>query len=75
MYVVTSPSTGEMVKMFSPRARVCVCVSGCGGYADNKVGAVSTTGHGEAIMRVTLARLILFHMEQGRTTHTLADSE
>lgn len=34
---------------------------------------MSTTGHGEAIMKVTLARLILFHMEQGNThqyTHT-----
>lgn len=40
-------------------------VSGSGGYADNMSGAVSTTGHGEAIMKVTLARHILFHMEQG----------
>lgn len=58
--------------------RVCLCLSGCGGYADNKVGAVSTTGHGEAIMKVTLARLILFHMEQGNThrvhSHTRSSS-
>ncbi|XP_048701156.2 isoaspartyl peptidase/L-asparaginase isoform X1 [Caretta caretta] len=40
-------------------------VIGSGGYADNLVGAVSATGHGESIMKVTLARLILFHMEQG----------
>lgn len=40
-------------------------VIGCGGYADNHTGAVSPTGHGEAIMKVTLSRLILFHMEQG----------
>ncbi|XP_044866034.1 isoaspartyl peptidase/L-asparaginase-like isoform X4 [Mauremys mutica] len=39
-------------------------VIGSGGYADNLVGAVSATGHGESIMKVTLARLILFHMEQ-----------
>lgn len=45
------------------------CVLGSGGYADNNIGAVSTTGHGEAIMKVTLARLILFHMEQGKA-HT-----
>ena len=45
-----------------------VCVSGCGGYADNKTGAVSPTGHGEAIMKVTLSRLILFHMEQGTSS-------
>lgn len=46
-----------------------ICVPGCGGFADNQMGAVSTTGHGEAIMKVTLARLILFHMEQGTDTH------
>lgn len=45
----------------------CSVFSGSGGYADNQVGAVSTTGHGEVIMKVTLARLILFHMEQGDT--------
>lgn len=38
---------------------------GSGGYADNSVGATSTTGHGESIMKVILARLTLYHMEQG----------
>lgn len=48
-----------------------MCGPGCGGYADNSVGAVSTTGEGEAIMKVTLARLVLFYMERGKThTHT-----
>lgn len=28
---------------------------GCGGYADNAVGACSTTGHGESIIKVMLA--------------------
>lgn len=42
--------------------------SGSGGYADNSIGGVSTTGSGEDIARVVLARLILFHMEQGRYT-------
>ncbi|PIK50246.1 asparaginase-like 1 protein-like protein [Apostichopus japonicus] len=40
---------------------------GSGGYADNSIGGVSTTGSGEDIARVVLARLILFHMEQGHT--------
>lgn len=45
---------------------VCLpCKPGCGGYADNSSGAVSCTGHGESILKVTLARLILSHMEQG----------
>ncbi|XP_074531973.1 isoaspartyl peptidase/L-asparaginase isoform X1 [Halichoeres trimaculatus] len=53
---------------------VCVFVSGCGGYADNSSGAVSTTGHGETIMKVVLARLILFHMEQGQSAEAASDS-
>ncbi|KAK3092679.1 hypothetical protein FSP39_005815 [Pinctada imbricata] len=36
-----------------------------GGYADNTSGAVSTTGHGESIVKVCLARQITFNMEQG----------
>jgi len=39
---------------------------GSGGYADAEVGAVSSTGHGEAIAKVTLARLALWLMEAGR---------
>ncbi|XP_061601224.1 isoaspartyl peptidase/L-asparaginase [Cololabis saira] len=42
-------------------------VIGCGGYADNSLGAVSCTGHGESILKVTLARLILSHVEQGKS--------
>uniref|UniRef100_H3BWC3 Isoaspartyl peptidase/L-asparaginase n=1 Tax=Tetraodon nigroviridis TaxID=99883 RepID=H3BWC3_TETNG len=42
-------------------------IIGCGGYADNLSGAVSCTGHGESILKVTLARLILSHMEQGKS--------
>ncbi|XP_066536060.1 isoaspartyl peptidase/L-asparaginase [Hoplias malabaricus] len=47
-------------------------VIGSGGYADNRSGAVSCTGHGESILKVTLARLILFHMDQGRTASDAA---
>ncbi|XP_042189415.1 isoaspartyl peptidase/L-asparaginase [Callorhinchus milii] len=48
-------------------------VIGSGGYADNQVGAVSTTGHGESILKVTLARLIIYHMEQGASPGKAAD--
>nr|XP_002121188.1 isoaspartyl peptidase/L-asparaginase [Ciona intestinalis] len=40
-------------------------LSGCGGFADNESAAVSTTGHGESIMKVNLARLIAMHVEHG----------
>ncbi|KAK7148654.1 hypothetical protein R3I93_012864 [Phoxinus phoxinus] len=47
-------------------------IIGSGGYADNRSGAVSCTGHGESILKVTLARLILFHMEQGDSSTAAA---
>ncbi|KAL5277588.1 hypothetical protein ACFFRR_002672 [Megaselia abdita] len=37
-------------------------ILGCGTYADNEVGGVSTTGHGETIMRYNLAQRILSEM-------------
>lgn len=40
-------------------------IIGAGGYADNKIGAVSTTGHGEAIAKVCLAKYIITQMENG----------
>lgn len=42
-------------------------IIGSGGYADNLSGAVSCTGHGESILKITLARLILSHIEQGKS--------
>ncbi|XP_078460861.1 isoaspartyl peptidase/L-asparaginase isoform X1 [Lampetra planeri] len=47
---------------------------GSGGYADNQLGAVSTTGDGESIMRVVLARLVLFNVQQGMSLEEAADS-
>ncbi|CAG2181973.1 unnamed protein product, partial [Oppiella nova] len=35
-------------------------IVGAGGYADNTCGAVSTTGHGEALMRTCLARHVMY---------------
>lgn len=39
---------------------------GSGGYADDYVGAISTTGHGETIMRYNLAHRILADMANGQ---------
>lgn len=38
---------------------------GCGGLADNTLGGVSTTGHGESITRVTLANRVLSLLKGG----------
>ncbi|CAL8255161.1 unnamed protein product [Lota lota] len=70
--IACATSTGGMLNKMEGRVGDTACI-GCGGYADNRVGAVSPTGHGEAIMKVTLARLILFHMEQGLSSHEGSD--
>ncbi len=46
---------------------------GSGGYADSRVGGVSTTGHGESIMKVNLARLVLNYVEAGMRIQEAAD--
>ncbi|XP_072292931.1 isoaspartyl peptidase/L-asparaginase [Eucyclogobius newberryi] len=70
--VACATSTGGILNKMSGRVGDTPCV-GSGGYADDAVGGVSTTGHGEAIMKVVLARLILFHMEQGRSVEEASD--
>ncbi len=50
-----------------------VPIVGSGGYADNKVGGVSSTGHGESIMKVNLARLVLTYVEAGDSIQEAAD--
>ncbi|XP_042592949.1 isoaspartyl peptidase/L-asparaginase isoform X1 [Cyprinus carpio] len=70
--IACATSTGGMINKMEGRVGDTPCV-GCGGYADNNIGAVSPTGHGEAIMKVTLSRLVLFHMEQGKTPEEASD--
>ncbi|XP_023509972.1 isoaspartyl peptidase/L-asparaginase [Equus caballus] len=70
--VAYATSTGGIVNKMVGRVGDTPCI-GSGGYADNDIGAVSTTGHGESIMKVNLARLALFHMEQGKTLEEAAD--
>ncbi|XP_060782015.1 isoaspartyl peptidase/L-asparaginase isoform X2 [Neoarius graeffei] len=59
-------STGGIINKMEGRVGDTPCV-GAGSYADNHIGAVSATGHGEAILKINLSRLILFHMEQGKS--------
>ncbi|XP_076017052.1 isoaspartyl peptidase/L-asparaginase isoform X2 [Genypterus blacodes] len=70
--VACATSTGGILNQMEGRVGDTPII-GSGGYADNNVGAVSTTGHGEAIMKVTLAKLILFHMEQGQSVEAASD--
>ncbi|KAL4671943.1 hypothetical protein H8957_010014 [Semnopithecus entellus] len=70
--VAYATSTGGIVNKMVGRVGDTPCV-GAGGYADNDIGAISTTGHGESILKVNLARLTLFHIEQGKTVEEAAD--
>merc|ERR1719351_581352 len=40
-------------------------IIGSGGYCDSNIGAVSSTGHGEAISKVCLARHLTGLLDQG----------
>ena len=50
-----------------------VPIVGSGGYADNKIGGASSTGHGESIMKVNLARLVLTYLEAGNPIQEAAE--
>uniref|UniRef100_A0A8C5QW39 Isoaspartyl peptidase/L-asparaginase n=1 Tax=Leptobrachium leishanense TaxID=445787 RepID=A0A8C5QW39_9ANUR len=71
--VACATSTGGISNKMVGRVGDTSCI-GSGGYADNAIGAVSTTGDGESIMKVVLARLILYHMEQGKTPEEATDA-
>ncbi|GCB76174.1 hypothetical protein scyTo_0015444 [Scyliorhinus torazame] len=71
--VACATSTGGLSNTLMGRIGDTPCI-GSGGYADNLSGAVSTTGTGEAIMKITLARLITFNMERGMSPAEAADT-
>ncbi|XP_006899931.1 PREDICTED: isoaspartyl peptidase/L-asparaginase [Elephantulus edwardii] len=70
--VAYATSTGGIINKMVGRVGDSPCV-GSGGYADNNIGAISTTGHGESILKVNLARLTLFHVEQGKSLEEAAN--
>lgn len=47
----------------------CGIYSGCGGYCDNEIGAISTTGHGESITKVCLASRVINSMDRGKSPY------
>merc|ERR1719334_263580 len=65
--VACCTSTGGITRQIAGRVSDSGLV-GSGGYADNYSAAISTTGHGEAIMKVNLARLIsMRHADDGNS--------
>jgi beta-aspartyl-peptidase (threonine type) len=45
---------------------------GCGFYADDQLGGASSTGWGESIAKVLLARLALHHLQEQSDPHDAA---
>jgi L-asparaginase / beta-aspartyl-peptidase len=65
--VAAATSTGGMVNKLAGRVGDSP-ILGAGTYADDRSGACSTTGHGEAMMRVCLAKTIV----EGLSARTIA---
>lgn len=71
--VAAATSTGGMTGKYTGRVGDTPLL-GSGTYADNRVGAVSTTGYGEYIMRFSLAKDILSRMRYlGETASDATD--
>jgi L-asparaginase / beta-aspartyl-peptidase len=66
-------STGGTLHKYPGRVGDSAIV-GCGCYADNAAGAVSTTGHGESIMKVVLAKAANDFVAAGKTPQAAADA-
>lgn len=69
--LAAATSTGGITGKLPGRVGDCPII-GSGAYADNTVGAVSTTGEGEFIMRVCLARRVGELLEKGKTAQQAA---
>ncbi|XP_038071522.1 isoaspartyl peptidase/L-asparaginase-like [Patiria miniata] len=48
-------------------------IIGSGAYCDNAAGTASTTGHGESIAKVTLARRVVYNMQNGHSAQQAAE--
>ncbi len=70
--LASGTSTGGTLYKFPGRVGDSALI-GCGCYADNLVSAVSTTGHGESIMKVVLAKTANDFVAAGRSPQEAAD--
>jgi beta-aspartyl-peptidase (threonine type) len=63
-HVAAATSTGGIARKLAGRVGDSAVI-GAGTYADDRAGAVSATGSGEAIMRCTLARAVADDLRRG----------
>lgn len=64
--LAAATSTGGRARKLVGRSSD-TCMIGSGTYADDNVGAVSTTGHGETVAKFCLAHAIIRDMDYGKT--------
>jgi beta-aspartyl-peptidase (threonine type) len=69
--LASGTSTGGTMYKYPGRVGDSALV-GCGCYADNDTSAVSTTGHGESIMKVVLAKTANDFVASGKLPHDAA---
>ncbi|RLC70214.1 MAG: hypothetical protein DRI81_19390 [Chloroflexi bacterium] len=70
--LAVATSTGGMFNKHPGRVGDSPLV-GCGAYADNRTGAVSATGEGEALMKVVISKAACDFMAGGMTAQEAAD--
>jgi len=70
--LASGTSTGGTLFKYPGRVGDSALV-GCGCYADNASAAISTTGHGESIMKVVLAKTANDLVRFRKVTQTAAD--
>ena len=70
--LASGTSTGGTLFKYPGRVGDSALV-GCGCYADNNTAAVSSTGHGESIMKVVLAKTASDFVSAGRSPQAAAD--
>jgi beta-aspartyl-peptidase (threonine type) len=70
--IAAATSTGGMTGKMVGRVGD-VPIVGCGGYADNRIGGASATGHGESIIKVNMTKLVLNYAEAGNPIQDATD--
>jgi len=70
--LAAATSTGGMFNKYPGRVGDSPLV-GCGAYADNRTGAVSATGMGEALMKVIISKAACDLIANGMTAQEAAD--
>ncbi len=70
--IAVATSTGGIPNKFPSRVGDTPLI-GCGAYADNEIGAAAATGHGEDLMKVTLAKTAIYFLKKTKNPQKAAE--